>query len=117
MRGTYGVALLLSLALAGPANAECITRWLGHWGVDSTAYVLMDGGVCGLPIHAGGTSEIHGVRITARPRNGSAGVRGLVVGYRPKPGFKGRDEFSIVILGRDGGQAKQMNVRVAVTVQ
>ena len=110
-------ALLLLVGLADPANARCVSTWLGHWGVDSTAHVLMDGGVCGLPMHAAGTSEIHSIRITARPRHGSAGVRGYVVAYRAKPGFKGQDSFSILITGRLSGQPKQMNVRVAVTVQ
>ncbi len=109
--------LCLLIGLADTASARCITRWLGHWGVDSTAYVLMDGGVCGLPMHAAGTSEIHSIRITAPPRHGRAGVRGYAVAYQPRAGFKGQDSFSIVIAGREAGQPKRMNVRVAVTVQ
>ncbi len=116
MRCIFALLLLL-VGLVDSANARCITRWLGHWGVDSTAYVLMDGGVCGLPMHAAGTSEIHSIRITARPRHGSAGVSGYVVAYRARAGFRGQDSFSIVIAGREAGQPKRMNVRVAVTVQ
>jgi hypothetical protein len=116
MRIIFGLLFLL-IGLADGARAECITRWLGHWGVDSTAHVLMDGGICGLPMHTQGTSEIHSIKITARPRHGQAGVRGYVVAYRAKPGFKGQDSFSIVIKGRLSGQPKSMNVRVAVTVQ
>ena len=116
MRAILGLLFLL-IGLADPASARCITQWLGHWGVDSTAYLLMDGGVCGIPMHAAGTSEIHSIRITSRPRHGRAGVSGYVVAYRPPAGFKGQDSFSIVIAGRLSGQPKTMNVRVAVTVQ
>jgi hypothetical protein len=79
---------------------------------------MIDGGsACGTRVPAGGTSAITAYKITSRPRNGSAVAGNHIVGYRPKPGFKGDDSFDLVIQGRRNDRPVQAPVRVQVRVQ
>lgn len=105
--------------MAGTAQAACgAAAWSFDWGVPSTLYLMIDGGsACGTRVPAGGTSAITAYKITSRPRNGSAVAGNHIVGYRPKPGFKGDDSFDLVIQGRRNDRPVQAPVRVQVRVQ
>ena len=119
MRGLSLFALLLLLGLAEPAEAACsVANWRFVWGVETVAQFTSDGSACRTTVEwTTGTTEVHSVRISSPPRNGTALTSGRAVSYRPKAGFKGEDTFVFAISGAQHGAASRATVRVSVTVR
>ncbi len=103
----------------GAAEARCHRyAWQSKWGMEMNAYMETDGAVCSTsPSRMGGTSEVHSVNIAAPARHGTASISGRTVLYRPKPGFKGQDQFVFAIIGNKNGSPQRATMRVTVTVR
>jgi hypothetical protein len=118
MLRTIGLATVFTLVSAA-AEAGCsASRWGFNWGAASTLYLWSTGGSdCGTAVtNTNNTTEIHSYRMTKRPQNGTAVANAKVIGYKPKPGFKGDDSFEFIIHGRYDGRPVQAPVRVEVKV-
>lgn len=72
---------------------------------------------CGRTLRSEGAFTFERVRIVARPRNGIATTSGVSgYGYRPNPGFRGADAFTVEITMGGGNQGAAI-VDVVVAVQ
>ena len=111
--------IFLFFVFASSAQAAChVPRWQFKWGVEMSAYMIMDGTLCRTSVsQVWNTSEIHSVTIASPPRNGSASAASRGVTYRPRAGFKGEDSFVFAIVGRKAGSPQRATMRVHVTVQ
>lgn len=112
------IALTMVLLSAGLAEAACsVSRWRFSFGSESAADMTTDGAPCRTTVSwTAGTTEIHGIRISSPPRNGTAQAGGSSVTYKPKAGFKGTDSFAFTITGRRLTTPGTATVRVSVSV-
>jgi hypothetical protein len=99
--GLAGLALVVGI---GHASAECSvepTHGLReHADLEGGRMRVQAGTACGITIMGipGALSE---TKITQPPRFGVAGVRGNMVVYAAKKGFKGEDQFAYSHVGTD----------------
>jgi len=106
--------LLLSLATgvlafsAFSAHAECTIHGGGAFPLQNdtvtfTAYVGKDG-TCGASFGTGGLM-FTGLDVLQNPKNGTVYSNGMnSVGYRAKPGFKGKDSFTVKVCASHRGE-------------
>ena len=104
---------------AGVPKAACsVVRWRFVWGTEGAVYMTTDGAICRTSVRrTSGTTEVHSVGIRTQPRNGTAGISGRSVTYRPRPQFKGEDSFAFTIAGRRHGEPVSAPMRVHVRVR
>ena len=102
---TMTVSLLLAGASAtGLAHAQtrkcAINGDIGPIGTNSTGTIEMNAGeTCRLELRASGTLEKS--EVSRQPRNGTLILQGGgIATYKPQEGFKGTDEFALMIEGR-----------------
>jgi hypothetical protein len=115
-RVTLAGALLLC---AAEARAAC---WISNWAFTITqqstaAMRVTNGDTC--PMIVGqrtSSATMKSVRISAKPRNGTATANPHGAAYTPKAGFKGQDSFAFEIAGtgRLGPGTATVTVEVAV---
>ena len=115
-----GVALISFVLSCGVADAGCqIYHYDIKIGQTTSAYWTTDGSPCISTFRLRSTSKYKSLTITSRPSHGFAGRSGVdSIAYRPSPGFKGEDTFTIRVQGRgndlptDGTAFVQVRVRV-----
>src|SRR5579871_2091164 len=113
-----GVILLASVPTA--ASADCNSPGLGKWRFGETIKLVWhstDGGICSTDLRPYSSTQMLNLQIVARPRHGTAGRSGLTsIAYRPAPGFKGTDSFTVSLSGIGHITQGTTTVQVAVTV-
>jgi hypothetical protein len=113
-------AAAFSLAVLGAAPssvAECI-RHGADWrfGASTTMTLTVSGGSCTWNLRPNG--RLSSIKVTARPKNGSASPGVASVVYTAKPGFKGSDSFAVAVTGQGAtGTPGTANISVSVNVQ
>ena len=101
------LVLMAGTTASGVAHAQtrdcAINGDIGPIGTNSTATIEMNAGeTCRLQLKASGTLEKS--EVSRQPRSGTLILQGGGnATYKPQDGFKGTDEFAIMIEGR--GQA------------
>ena len=99
------VALAAFLLGSGAADAGCqIQHYRIRIGETTTAYWTTDGSPCVSNFRLAPTSRYRSLTIDSKPSHGFAGRSGVdSIAYRPNPGFKGDDIFTVRIEGHGKG--------------
>jgi hypothetical protein len=96
--------------LFGQANSHYMST-----GRDETCKVAPTDGWVGRSVPA--PIEITAIAIASRAKFGIAGTNGAsFYAYQPRPGFTGKDEFVVTLVGSSGSTSGTATVRVQVTV-
>ena len=118
VRPALAVAILLIASSA--ALAQCrVEPFRFTFGSDtSTTMTVKSGSVCVSNINPREGSRFVGMRVTRKPRHGTAGNSGTTgVAYKPRPGFVGQDTFVATISGSGtAGRIGRSNITYRVTV-
>ena len=104
---------------AAPAKACDISGQRWQFGKSVSFGMNADTGErCEHETRLAGRSVMTGIRISRRPRHGTAYTDGATWGYKSAPGFKGHDAFVVSITGHYGTNAPgTTNIHVAVSVR
>jgi hypothetical protein len=63
-------------------------------------------------------TRLSSIKVTARPKSGSARAGAASIVYTAKPGFKGSDSFAVAVTGQGAtGTPGTANISVSVNVQ
>lgn len=114
------MAAAFLLLVSSAAMAQCrVEPFRFTFGSDtSTTMTVRQGSVCVSNIKPREGSQFVAMRVTRKPRHGTAGNSGTTgVAYKPRPGFVGQDTFVATISG--SGTARRVgrsNVTYHVTV-
>jgi Bacterial Ig domain len=80
--------------------------------------LTVSGGSCTWNLRPNGKTRLSSIKVTARPKNGSASAGVNSVVYTAKPGFKGSDSFAVAVTGQGAaGTPGTANISVSVNVQ
>jgi hypothetical protein len=116
---TILTAAILTL-LSNAAMAQCrVAAFRFTFGSDtSTTMTVKQGTVCVSNINPRAGSRFVGMRVTRKPRHGTAGNSGTTgVAYKPRPGFVGQDMFVATVSGSGTmGRVGRSNITFHVTV-
>jgi hypothetical protein len=101
---TSWLALTASIAMTSAAAADCrIMRFTFRFSQNesvSTTGVSTGGSACTTGFRSGGTSVFRSATVAAAPAHGTLTEIGAMrFRYKPTPGFKGADRYSIRICG------------------
>jgi hypothetical protein len=111
-------AILLS---AATASAACrVEAWKFRWGPAPTPVniTVTDGSACGSNVSLSGAEKLTGIAVISQGSGGAVSTTANRFQYRPKPGFKGSDKFTVQLRGTDRfGAAVTNDLNVSVTVQ
>ena len=122
MARVVAIALAM-LAFGGSAQAGCkIERYRFFFGSDtSTTGVVTGGSTCTSKPGAGSGSGFTSIAITKPASHGKAATDGSVIypefTYRPSPGYKGPDDFTVTIEGAGKRYQGASNIHVTMDVQ
>jgi hypothetical protein len=84
----------------------------------STSGTSTKGSACTHRFWVNGTSHYTSGAIAARPSHGTLTQSGMLnFRYQPASGFKGADQYSLKICGKDGGGSGCATVTYNITVQ
>jgi hypothetical protein len=114
------VPAALALGLAGcvstpPSNGQCQPELAPFsFGETSNWLMIVGPGGCTDTLDLFGAMMVNS-SLTQPPANGTAFVQGTSYGYRPNPGFTGKDQFVMSLTGR--GNAGTATSKVIVQVQ
>ena len=114
-------ALAALLISSSAAFAQCEVKGYSIFFGSDTSFMLYAGSgeTCGASIGGRGNS-IDSIKITSPPKNGVARIANLsTFGYRSKPGFHGKDQFVIHMVGSTSNPITHgaSDVTVDVTVE
>jgi hypothetical protein len=103
------------------AEAACdVPNWRFRWGPAPTPVVIniTDGSTCGSTITLSGAQKLNSIAILSQGANGAVSTTATRFQYRPKPGFKGTDRFSVELRGVDQwGQPTTNTLNATVNVR
>ncbi|MFM9973722.1 MAG: Ig-like domain-containing protein, partial [Beijerinckiaceae bacterium] len=122
-RSLFLVAMIISGNIFSvlPADAACNTpSWRFRWGPSPTLVTLniTEGSTCGNNINLSGAEKLNGIGIVSQGSKGRVSTTARRFEYRPNPGFKGADSFSVELRGSDAwGQPVTNTLNVTVNVQ
>ncbi|MFI4995656.1 MAG: hypothetical protein ACHQAQ_07720 [Hyphomicrobiales bacterium] len=105
---------------AAPSSAAECTRHGEDWrfGASTTMTLTVSGSSCTWNLRPNGKTRLSSIKVTARPKNGSASAGVASVVYTAKPGFKGSDSFAVAVNGQGvTGTPGTANISVSVNVQ
>lgn len=112
-------AAILAL-VSSAALAQCrVEAFRFTFGSDtSTTMTVKQGSVCATNINPREGSQFVRMRVTRKPRHGTAGNSGTTgVAYKARPGFVGQDTFVATVSGSGtAGRIGRSNITFHVTV-
>ncbi len=99
------LAILLSAAWAAPSVAACRTESISYRMQGDTLDIRTTvRGSCNYAWNASATGYFKSIEITGRPAHGTLQVRNAYsVAYTARPGFQGKDAFTVRVCGNNRG--------------
>ena len=98
---------------AGTSLAQAASNCQTTGSAGTYAIVMPRNGVCIIDMQRFGVSSRFRFTLSAPPPNGEASVNGLVVTYRPRPGYQGEDAFAVRWAIPNGPNGQNLyNVRI-----
>jgi hypothetical protein len=118
-----GLMALLCLPASAQDAARDACMWrTANFNVNQTVRISLivraDHTGCGRTMRVGSRASFERLRIVRRARNGAAAIAGVSgYGYRPNPGFRGDDSFTLQLDLIEGGVRGTATIEVNVTVR
>lgn len=113
-------ALVVGLAAcvsSPPSNGQCQPELAPFsFGETSNWLIIVGSGGCTDTLDLFG-AMMESSSLTQPPANGTAFVQGTSYGYRPNPGFTGKDQFVMSLTGRSNAGTATSKVIVQVQVK
>jgi hypothetical protein len=119
---TGWLALMASIAMTNAAAADCriigFTFRMSQNESVSTTGVSTGGSACSTRFRSGGMSSFRSAAVAAAPAHGTLTEIGTMrFRYKPRPGFKGADRYSIRICGSDRAGSGCATLGYNITVE
>jgi hypothetical protein len=119
LAAAFGATLACSISPA--AAADCRVNPFRFFPAQNdsvtTTAVLTGGGSCIHRFRAGGRLQFTSASIASPPVHGTLEQRPLRFRYKPKPGFKGSDQYSLKVCGEGTAGAGCSTITYRISVQ
>jgi hypothetical protein len=119
LAAAFGVALVCFSSPAAAADCRVNPYRFFPAQNDSvaTTAVLTGGGSCIHRFLSASMLQFTSASVASRPANGTLEQRPLRFRYRPKPGFKGSDQYSVKVCGTSTAGSGCSTISYGVSVQ